>query len=69
VSEEPTVAVRGVDNVNVAPFKRSGWGGQLRGNSPPRELMSVAVRVVPTGGDRADARKEPKEGGSRTQFG
>lgn len=63
------MAVRGVDNVNVAPFERSGWRGQLRGNSPPRKLMSVPVRVVPTGGDRADARKEPKEGGIRTQFG
>jgi hypothetical protein len=69
VSEEPAVAVRGVDDVNVAPFERSGWRGQMRGYSPPQKLMSVPGRVVPTGGDRANGRKEAKEGGSRTQFG
>ena len=62
------MAVRGVDDVNVAPFERSSWRGQLRGRcSPPRKFMSV--RVVSTGGNPTDGSKEPKEGGSCTQFG
>ena len=69
VSEEPTVAVCGMDDVNVSPFERSGRRGQMRGYSAPRKLTSVPVCVVSTGGDRADGCKEPKEGGSRTQFG